>query len=340
MILYMKKLIGGLLLLLLCFPVALKAQSKMFSNPVLPSGADPWVTYHQGYYYYMHTLGNRLKIWKTKSVAGLNDAESKDVWFPPAKGPNSRSVWAPELHFIQGKWYIYYTAADDQYNDDAHRYVFVLENASPDPLQGEWIAKGKLNTNFSGLDGSVFEHRKMMYFIYSAYVDHQSTLIISAMENPWTLKGEQIQIARPTFNWEKFGGREILEGPQFLKGRKGQLFIIYSASACWDDNYALGMLEANSSSNLLDSLSWKKSPVAVFKQAPENGVYAPGHNSFFKSPDGKEDWILYHANAAPGQGCDHRRSPRMQQFKWKKDGSPDFGNPVKAGKSMPVPAEN
>lgn len=159
------------------------------------------------------------------------------------------------------------------------------------------------------------------------------------MANPWTLKGKQVQIARPDRNWEKFGGREILEGPQFLKGKKNKLFIIYSASACWDDNYALGMLTADGHSNLMDSLSWRKAPEAVFKQSPQNSIYAPGHNSFFKSPNGKEDWILYHANAAAGQGCDHRRSPRMQKFSWNKDGSPNFGEPVPSGLTMPIPPE-
>ena len=70
------------------------------------------------------------------------------------------------------------------------------------------------------------------------------------------------------------------------------------------------MLTFAGKNNLLDSSLWIKSTAPVFKQSPENGGYAPGHNSFFKSPDGKEDWILYHDNAAPGQGCSRNRSPK------------------------------
>jgi GH43 family beta-xylosidase len=99
------------------------------------------------------------------------------------------------------------------------------------------------------------------------------------------------------------------------------------------------MLSTSTNKNLLNPASWTKSPVPVFKQSPENGVYAPGHNSFFKSPDGKEDWILYHANSQPGQGCGKDRSPRMQQFTWNKDGSPNFGVPVKEGVAMDAPSE-
>jgi GH43 family beta-xylosidase len=309
-----------------------------FTNPLLPSGADPWVIYKDGYFYYTHTGGDRIDLWKTKNLSELKNVVPKTVWTPPPTGPNSKAIWAPELHFLEGKWYLYYTATDVHNNSDASRYVFVLENTSPDPLIGPWTDKGKLNTHHSGLDGSVFEHQGYRYFVYSAYVGAQSVLVICRMKNPWTLTDQQVEIAKPTNVWEKFGGREILEGPQFLTKNKGKVFIIYSASACWADEYALGMLTAKASSDLLKPSSWIKSDLPVFKQSAKNSVYAPGHNSFFTSPDGKEDWILYHANAGPGQGCDHRRSPRMQPFHWKRDGTPEFGVPLKTDSLRRVPS--
>ncbi len=309
-----------------------------FTNPLLPSGADPWVIYKDGYYYYTNTLGNKISLWKTKNLHELKEATPATVWSPPKSGPNSKAIWAPELHFLDEKWYLYYTATDVNNDGDASRFVFVLENKSPDPMKGEWTDKGKVNTQYSGLDGSVFEHQGNRYFLYSAYVGPQSVLIISKMKNPWTLSDEQVQIARPDKEWEKFGGRQILEGPQFLTKDGVKVFIVYSASACWADEYSLGLLIADGNSDLMKPSSWKKYPQPVFHQSVENSVYAPGHNSFFKSPDGKGYWILYHANAGPGQGCDHRRSPRMQQFYWKKDGTPDFGTPVKITESLHAPS--
>ena len=90
--------------------------------------------------------------------------------------------------------------------------------------------------------------------------------------------------------------------------------------------------------NLLDSASWTKHKEPLFIASEKNSVFAPGHNSFFKSPDKKEDWILYHANSAPGQGCGGFRSPRAQKFSFKKDGTPYFGEPVKAGVTLVAPA--
>jgi len=126
-------------------------------------------------------------------------------------------------------------------------------------------------------------------------------------------------------------------GPQIL-ANKGNLFLIYSASGCWTEFYALGMLTADADSNLMDTASWKKSPQPVFKKSDANKVYAPCHNSFFKSPDGKEDLILYHANNREGEGCGEFRSPQAQRFFWKPDGTPGFGTPVKPNAVIKIPS--
>ncbi|WP_202864034.1 glycoside hydrolase family 43 protein [Dyella jiangningensis] len=292
-------------------------------GPLLPSGPDPWVAQRDGVYYYTNTQGDRISLWKTTDLTHLGEVKPVVVWRAPAQGANSASIWAPELHFLDGKWYLYYTAVDKSHNDDAHRHVFVLENASADPTQGEWIDKGMLKTHLSGIDGTVFDHGGKRYFVYSAYVDDHSDLIIAPMSNPWTLGEPQVDIAHPTYAWEMQGGRKILEGPEFLKGPGGKVFLTYSASACWSDDYALGLLEADGSANLLEPSSWRKSPAPVLHGSAERGVYATGHNGFFKSPDG-QDWIIYHANGGPEWKCTARRAPYIEPFHWSAQGTPVF----------------
>src|SRR4051812_3038796 len=75
---------------------------QTFTNPLLPSGADPWCIHKDGYYYYTNTTGNNITIWKTKNIANLATAEKKVVWTPPRRGPYSREIWAPEIHFLWG----------------------------------------------------------------------------------------------------------------------------------------------------------------------------------------------------------------------------------------------
>lgn len=319
----------------------LHAQSSAgatFTNPLLPSGGDPWVTRHDGYYYYTNSLNNRIALWKTRYMARLSQVEPVVVWRAPESGPNSTSVWAPELHRINGKWFLYYSAADKAHDDDAHRHIFVLENTSEDPTQGTWVSKGMLDTHYTGIDGTVFQWHQQLYFVYSAYVDDHSDLVIAPMVNPWTLSEHQVDIAHPTYAWEMYGGRKILEAPEFLEGPGNKVFLTYSASACWSDHYALGMLTARKDADLTDPASWSKSSQPVFAQSPAHNVYATGHNGFFKSPDGSQDWIIYHANTGPGRGCGSVRSPRMQPFQWNTDGTPNFGAPVRAGEALPVPS--
>jgi GH43 family beta-xylosidase len=339
-----------ILFLPLLFSVSVaQKQVKTFTNPLLPSGADPYSFYKNGYYYYTHTLQDSLVLWKTKNLADLKTAEHKTIWVPPAGTAYSKEIWAPEFHFIKGKWYAYF-AADDGNNN--HHRTYVLENSSADPFQGKWVFKGKVAAPSDkwAIDSDIFEQNGQLYLIWAGWegdVNGRQNIYIAKMKNPWTIGGKRVMISTPTYSWEKNGDLhdpnnpphvDVNEGPQYLK-HGNKIFIIYSASGCWTDFYALGMLTASAKSNLLSQAAWKKSTQPVFKQTPENGVYAPGHNSFFKSPDGTEDWILYHANSEPGQGCGRDRSPRAQKFTWNKNGTPNFGLPVKAGVPIAIPSE-
>lgn len=339
--------IPGCFLFLFFFLPTVNAQ-QTFTNPLLPAGADPWCIYKNGYYYYTHTTGRNITLWKTGNIAWLQKAEKKIVFTPPPGTEYSKELWAPEIHFLQGKWYIYFAA--DSGNNKDHR-MYVLENDAADPLQGEFKFKGKLLTPEDkwSIDGSVFEHHSKLYFIWSGWEgdkNGQQNIYIAGMKDPCTIEGRRVLLSKPELAWEINGdlGKhndplhvKVNEGPQVLK-HADKIFLIYSASGCWTDHYALGMLTVSDNADIMDPSAWRKSPQPVFKGSSANEVFAPGHNSFFKSPDGKEDWILYHANSKPGQGCGGFRSPRAQRFSWKQDGSPDFGEPVKAGTPIVAPS--
>lgn len=310
-------------------------------NPLLPVGPDPWVIYKDGFYYYTNTTVTNITLWKTRSMADLAKAEKKTVWTPPPGEPYSKDLWAPEIHFLSGKWYVYF-AADAGKNKSHH--IWVLENGSADPLQGEWKLLGEITdpTNKWAIDASVFENHGVTYMIWSGWKgDNNGTqnIYIAKLKNPWTVDGSRVLLSTPQYAWEEHGDLDpmkspddpphvnVNEGPEILQ-HGNKVFLIYSASGCWTDYYELGMLTASVDSDLLDPHSWKKSPTPVFRGSTEEGVYSPGHNSFFQSEDGKVDWILYHANAGPHEGCANHRTPRAQPFTWKANGTPDFGTPA------------
>ncbi len=310
-----------------------------FTNPILGSGPDPWVYQQNTTYYYTHTLGNRIGLIKTQAISQLKQERFTTVWTPPASTAYSRNLWAPELHQIAGKWYVYF-AADD--GNDANHRMYVLENESADPTTGNWTFKGKLTpaTDRWAIDGSVFEHSGRLYFLWSGWEGTNNPgnqqIYIARMTNPWTLEGDRVMLSRPSYNWEMNG--LVNEGPEVIKSPTGKVNLIYSASGCWTDSYSLGRLTLKDGGNPLNPEDWVKNSTPVFSTKPENNAYGPGHNGFFKSPDGTEDWIIYHANTLSNQGCGDTRNPRIQKFTWNADGTPNFGEPVKVGTPMARPS--
>lgn len=324
------------------------AASETFHNPLLPSGPDPWVTSYGGFYFYMNTTGKNLTIWKTRDITDLAHAEKKVVWTPPAAGAYSQDLWAPELHRIDGRWYIYFAA--DAGENESHR-IYVVENAAADPLEGNWTFKGKVGdaSDKWAIDASEFEDRGEKYLVWSGWEgdsDGEQRIYLAHLKNAWTVDSKRVLLSYPKYPWEHVGDLpdrpviphvEVNEGPEILE--HGQdIFLVYSGSACWTDYYELGVVRARSGTNLLDTASWTKYDHPFFKQDREAGVFGPGHNGFFKSPDGKEDWIVYHANPGSGQGCGGKRSPRAQRFTWNADGTPEFGRPVSTGTAIRKPS--
>ena len=314
-----------------------KESTSSFQNPILIEGADPYVYLHEdGYYYSMVTRGDRLQIWKSKPFTNFADAETKTIWYPPDSGGNSCCIWAPEIHYFNGSWYIYYTGADKDNPVDNSRGIFVLRNSSANPFDGSWEDLGQVETDFPGIDGHVFEYQGTWYFAYSPYIGKQSGINLARLISPTRIE-QEINLGLPMYEWEKTPPREIMEGPQFLAGPKDKVFIIYSAGACWDDNYGLGLFAARKGADLLDPASWERSSSQVFGQNPDSSVFGPGHNCFTKSPDGTEDWIVYHGKSFSSDEC-AKRSARAQKFSWDEEGMPLFGKPVSTSTKLLNPS--
>ncbi|HEV2783029.1 MAG TPA: RICIN domain-containing protein [Actinophytocola sp.] len=175
-----------------------------------------------------------------------------------------------------------------------------------------------------------------LYLLGSGFLNGSAqSLVIAPMSNPVTLSGGFSLISSPTLSWERQGGT-VNEGPVALQ-RNGRTFLVYSASACWGPDYKLGRL-TYTGGNPLSASSWVKNADPVFQRSDTNGVFGPGHNGFFTSPDGTESWIVYHGNDSVNDGCDNGRTTRAQRFTWNADGTPNFGVPVRLGTTLDGPA--
>jgi GH43 family beta-xylosidase len=313
-----------------------------FTNPLLSSGPDPWVIQQDTMYYYMNTLGNRLAIWPTSKMSSLGSTTPVTIWNPPTSGLYSQDIWAPELHYFNSKWYMYF-AADD--GNNANHRIYVLENDNADPTSAGWNFIGKVADTTAdrwAIDASAFQYNGKLYLIWSGWADTVNVaqnIYIAALSTPTTVGSARVLLSSPTLSWETQGAPPAVnEGPEAIINPNGQLFLTYSASGCWTDNYCLGLLALKPGGDPLNAAHWTKSPIPVFSTAADSGAYAPGHNGFFVSRSGTQNWLLYHANSSAGQGCGNARSPRMQQFSWNADGSPNFGTPVRIGSPIAKPS--
>ena len=311
------------------------AADPVFHNPLVRQRADPQVTLQpDGRYYFTATVPeyDRIEIRRAAALDGLGAGETKVVWRKHASGAMGAHIWAPDMHRIDGKWDIYFTAAPAEKIWEIRLYV--LENASPDPFGGEWIERGQLKTgceSFS-LDATTFSHRGQRYLVWTQRAPDGSkgtNIYIAKMASPLALAGPATLLTRPEHAWEKVK-YDVTEAPAVLV-KNGRVFLTYSASAT-DANYAMGMLSARDDADLLDPTSWIKSPQPVFKSSEANGQWGPGHNSFTTTPDGKTDVLVYHArnyrDIVGDPLHDPNRHTRAQAIHWRADGTPDFGEPV------------
>jgi GH43 family beta-xylosidase len=327
-------------LLLVSSPFSVASPAVNYQNSLILQRADPHIYKHiDGWYYFTATVPSydRIILRRSQTIQGLASAGETTVWTRKSSGVGSGQVWAPEIHFIDGKWYIY--VALGVANEWRIR-PFVLEGTGVNPLTAAWVEKGiiKLPQDTFSLDASTFVTNGTRYLIWAqddkTWSDSNTSILIAPLQNPWTIQGTPSAISRPDKPWERIT-YNVNEGP-FVIQKNGKIFLTYSASAT-DANYCMGLLVASATSNLLDPQSWSKSANPIFVSNSNTNQWGPGHNSFTVSEDGQSDILVYHDRGYRDiQGDplgDPNRRTRVQKLYWKADGTPDFGIPVPEGRT-------
>lgn len=312
--------------------------AALYPNPFIDQRADPQVMrHHDGRYYFTATVPtyDRIILRSASTFAGLRGAEERTIWTRHQSGPMGSHIWAPEIHHVDGAWYVYFAAGDagDRTADVWRIRMYVLENTSADPLEGEWVEKGQIRTpidSFS-LDATTFAVAGTRYLCWAqhnpALPGTNTSLYLAPLSDPWTLSADPVEISRPEYDWETVGFA-VNEGPAAIE-RGGRVFIAYSAAATGAE-YCMGLLSAEVGADLLDAESWSKSPKPVFATSAQAGIFGPGHNCFTVDEEGR-DLLVYHARGyerIEGDPLDNPdRHCRVQSFGWGEDGLPEFGEP-------------
>ena len=311
-------------------------EKQLYNEPWILQRADPYVYRHtDGTYYFTASVPayDGIYLRKSDTLLGLKDAKEVEVWHKHDEGIMSIHIWAPEIHYLDGAWYIYYAGGD---KDDIWAIrPYVLRCTDSDPMTGKWEELGKMNRapedEFSfeqfSLDATVFENKGEYFYIWAEKtgVGKQiSNLYIAQMESPYQLKTVQVLLTTPDYDWERHGFW-VNEGPAVLK-KDGKIFITFSASDT-GVNYCIGMLSADENSDLLDPKSWEKERYPVLQSDWDLGIYGPGHNSFTKDENG-EDVMVFHARTETEIVGDPLYNPNRHAFlcrvKWDEKGKPIF----------------
>lgn len=332
----------GRVLMAVCLSAAAARGAGTFTNPIQGYGADPWMIRDGGRYYYAESDGGRrIFVKECRSITGLGRAKARKVMDFSAKGiAPKHGVCGPHLNRVRGRWHIYYCGQTRPEKMWSAQRMWALRSTTGSPF-GPYEDMGEVldsrDTEWA-IDGAVLARPGGgLYFVWSGIADmsnlHQS-LWIARMVSPTRVDRSTIrQISRPSEPWE-CSVRPIQEGPRPLfVDKNGRTVIMYSANASWTDEYCLGAL-TNEGGDFLDPAAWKKSPAPLFRKTPE--VFGPGGASYVKSPDGTEDWIVYHSARKKGSGW--ARVINAQRFGWKADGSPDFGVPAPPGRPLALPS--
>ncbi|MBQ8836184.1 MAG: S-layer homology domain-containing protein [Clostridia bacterium] len=296
-----------------------------FTNPIRYWGADPWIFYHDGAYYYTATGGDTLMLYKAANIGDLSNAAGAVIYDPEDGKEWSHNMWSPEIHYFSAEqvgekyagWYCFVTSDDGQDWNYSSLTGYVIKCLDGDDLMGDWgnPITGEKNVpepivfrdtkhpeKFSWIGGmSTLEIGGENYIIFvNEYnrdtVDFYQALQIAKYENPWTIIGEPAEICVPTYDWEKVGGGDgvhpyTVECITAVYGEDGSIFVSYAGSAYWTSAYAIGCMEYLGG-DPMDVNSWEKSPEPIFSKSAE--VNGCAHACYVKDTDGN-NWAMYHA---------------------------------------------
>ena len=284
-----------------------KSSSELYSNPFIKERADPYIVDGgDGYYYFTASYPaygsvdkgyDRIILRRSNTVRGLASAEEKTIWEAHSNGILAKHIWAPEMHYIGGCWYMFFAAGASSDIWAIRPYVLKCDG---NPYTGKWVECGQMQasavdsssfTSFS-LDMTYFENKGRHYVIW-AEIKGDSSLFMAEIDpsQPWKLTSEPILLTKPEYNWELVNNR-VNEGASVLK-TNDKVYIFFSASGTGSE-YCVGRLEADINSNLMNPSSWKKLSSPVLSTADVKGCAGPGHNSFVRDELGNL-LIVYHA---------------------------------------------
>lgn len=292
---------------------AAQAGASAYTNPVYAgSMPDPSVIRHKGFYYAFGTTGNgRLsdgRIFTALRSRNLVAWEQLGgALMPPS--PNRRvQYWAPEVTFDRGTFYLYYAMGGIETEK------FELRVATSHQPEGPYVDTGtKLvdcETNRFTIDAFPFKDDDGQWYLFYARnftnaepgLHPGTALVVDRLIDMTRLAGDCHVVVRARYDWTLYEANRrmdvydatfdwhTIEGPCVVE-RNGRYYCFYSGANYQTGRYGVDYVVAD---HPLGPYTGQGDHARVLHSAPGQ-VRGPGHHSIVPSPNGKAQYLIYHA---------------------------------------------
>lgn len=291
-------------------------QNEQYQFPLACGFGDPVIFPWEGRYYFIATNDNLndvgFYVRESEDVTGLfrEDTQQHLILGLDEERGFVQTFWAPEFHVIGGELYILFAISGKKWGPQCHLMKLKKGGSLIDPESWEEPVRiRKKDGSFLTEDGITLDmtylkagERSYVVWSYRRNIgtpyDTGSMLYIAEVDEnqPWQLSSEPVLLTRPLYGWENVNHTINNEGPYAFIA-DGKVYLTYSGGAADGYTYALGLLTADAKDDLLDISVWKKRCTPVLSYYSVEGIYGPGHNSFFTDAQGNL-MIAYHAEDA------------------------------------------
>jgi GH43 family beta-xylosidase len=321
-------------------------------NPVWDgSMPDPFVLRHRGVYYAFGTTGPERKrdgrIFTLLRSTNLYEWEELGGALTPPAGAEGQEFWAPEVAERDGTFFMYYSMG----GKEPHKLRIATSDKPEGPYKDLGIRLLDPKSPFT-IDAHPFRDDDGTWYLFYArdFLDREggahpgTAVVVDRLVDMTKLAGESRTVLRAHYEWTLFeanrkmpeyGGRTFnwhtIEGPVVTK-RDGRYYCFYSGSNYQTERYGVDYAVASSVVGPYSGAGAQRGP-RVLKTVPGK-VRGPGHHSFAVGPDGKTEYIVYHA-WDPGMKA---RKMCIDKMAWTPEGPRCLG-PTWTPQEAPAPGD-
>lgn len=285
---------------------------ETYPFPLASGYADPVILPWNNKYYYVATNDNKndigIYVREADTIMGLFAEGYTEALILDVDEDRGyvQTFWAPEFHWIGGDLYLLFAVGKKVWGPQCHMMKLkkggsILRAADwEEPVRVKRCSGAFLEEEGITLDMTYFRTDGVSYVVWSyrkdmgTPYDTGSMLYIATVDekNPTVLTSEPVLLSRPLFGWENIKGTINNEGPYPLI-TEDTVYLTYSGGAAGGYTYVLGLLSIPRGSDLLNASVWRKECTPALTYYSIEGIYGPGHNSFFRDYNG-DVMIMYH----------------------------------------------